>query len=349
MVRKFASTELEPESSEIDKNSSFPSGAIKKLAELGFLGIIVPEQYEGAGLDTLSYCIIIEEIARVLASISAILISNNALFALPILKYGTEKQKKKILPCLAKGDIIGTFALGEKITAKKLGDKYLISGNKDFVVNAEKANLFIIFARTERNITAFLVERERIKTIEKQEIMGLRASGVCNLKFQEIEVDKASILGIKDEGLKIAEEAFDLTDIGISAQAIGIAQACLDDSLKYSKERHQFGRPICEFGLVQDMLVEMEKRTSGARFLVYDAAIKRDTGVLFSKEKAIARLCATETAMFASTKAIQVYGGYGYIKDYPVERYFRDAKATQVWTRPNDIQKNIIAKELLKS
>ncbi|MDI6839891.1 MAG: acyl-CoA dehydrogenase family protein [bacterium] len=359
MVRKFASSELLPVVAELDKSATYPHEIIKKLAELGFLGITIPEKYGGANLDTVSYCIIIEELSRIFGSIGTILIVNNALVAYPILKYGNEGQKSQWLTPLAKGDIIGAFAITEgtgfnfsdiETKATKINNGYGISGKKDFIPNAEAAKLFVIFANTENGVTAFLVDRESagLKVTEKEDTLGIRSAGICNLEFNELKVSANAILGKEGDGLKISEEAINLASIGTGAQAVGIGQAALDDSIKYSKERHQFGRPICEFQLVQDMLIEMKIKVEAARLLVYDTAIKCDSGSSFGQDAAIAKLFATDAAMVAGIKSIQVYGGYGYTKDYPVERYFRDAKVIQVWGESSIAQKIKIAKALLE-
>lgn len=359
MVRKFASTELQPVVSEIDKEATFPYEVIKKLSELGFLGITIPDKYEGANLDTLSYCIIVEELSKVCGSVGTILIVNNALVAYPLLKYGRESQRSRWLTPLAKGEIIGAFALTEgsagsdlsniETKAERVKDNYIISGRKSLVANAEAAGLFIVFASTPNGSTAFLIERESpgFKVTEKEDTLGGRASGICNLELREVEVGEGNLLGKEGDGGPISEEALNIANIGIGAQAVGIGETALEDSVRYAKERHQFGRPICEFQLVQDMLVEMKLKLAASRLLVYDAALKCDPGGGFSTEASIAKLSATDAAVFAGIKAIQVHGGYGYIKDYPVERYLRDAKFAQIWCGSSTMQKTKIARELL--
>lgn len=360
MVRRFASTELQPVVSEIDKEATFPYEVIKKLSELGFLGITIPDKYEGANLDALSYCIIIEELSKVCGSVGTILIVNNALVAYPLLKYGKESQRSRWLTPLARGEIIGAFALTEGLAnsdlpemetkAEKVKDNYIISSRKSFVANAEAAGLFIVFASTPNGPTAFLIERGNpgFRVTEKEDTLGGRASGICNLELKEVKVSEDNLLGKEGDGKPISEEALDFANMGIGAQAVGIGQAALEDSMHYAKERHQFGRPICDFQLVQDMLVEMKLKISASRLLVYDAALKCDSGGGFSTEASIAKFFATDAAVFAGIKAIQVHGGYGYIKDYPVERYFRDAKFAQIWCGPSTMQKTKIAKGLLE-
>ncbi len=360
MVHKFASTELQPVAAEIDEGASFPYQVIEKLSELGFLGIIVPDKYEGANLDTVSYCLIIEELSRVCGSVGTILIANNALVAYPILRYGGEAQKNHWLAPLAKGQIIGAFALSEGAVdtdlaelatkAERVGDEYIISGGKNFIVNAEAAGLFIVLASTPQGPTAFLIERGSpgLKVTKREDTLGGKASGIGDLELAEVKVGKESILGKEGEGQQISKGALDLVYIGIGAQAVGIGEAALEESIHYAKERHQFGRPICEFELVQNMLVEMEIRLSSSRLFVYNTANKCAAQNSCTTEASLTKLLATDAAVFAGTNAIQVHGGYGYTKDYPVERYFRDAKFAQIWLGSAIRQKVKIAKALLE-
>ncbi len=358
MVRKFMKSELEPVAGELDKSESFPKDIIKKLAELGFLGMVVPEQYEGAVLDAVSYCIVIEELSRALGSVGMILVAHNALVELPILKYGGEEQKKKWLGSLSIGETIGAFCLAEensgqdiKTQAKKIDGGYVISGEKSFITNGEVADLFIVFAKTGESVTAFLVKRdsEGVEITENIDVLGMKSAGVCNLKLRDVRVNEDDVLGGEGNGEKIIEEAFNFANLGVASLAIGIGQAGLEDSIKYSKERRQFGHPISEFQLVQEMLVDMKTRVAQAKLLVQEAASKYDAGGDVKMDVALAKLCATDAAMFVGINAIQVHGGYGYIKDYPIERYFRDAKVSQIWGGTSVIQKSKIAKALLES
>jgi butyryl-CoA dehydrogenase len=360
MVKKFAKTELQPIASELDKAEEFPRDIIKKLSQLGFMGMMVPEEYDGSCLDAASYCLIIEEISKALGSVGFVLIPHNGLVVHSILKHGNEDQKKKWLPPLSRGDMIGAFGLSEEkagsdplkmeTQAEKTEGGYVISGAKYFVTNAEVADLFVIIANVDGSPSAFLVKKgvSGLKIGEKEQLLGMRASGVCSLELEGVKVSAEDMLGQQGHGLKIANDALDFANLGIAALAVGIGQSSLDDSLKYSKERRQFDRPICEFQLVQEMLVDMETGITQARLLVQDAATKYDSDDEPSMAVAVAKLCATDAAMHAATKAIQVHGGYGYTKDYPVERYFRDAKVSQVWGGTSLVQKSKIANLLLQ-
>jgi len=349
-ARKFASTELEPIAEEIDNNASFPRDIIKKLADLGFLGIVIPEKYGGAELDSLSYCLIIEEISKICPSVGAILIANNALVAYPLFKYGKESQKERWLARVARGEIIGAFAITEeqeeiKTTAKEENGNYVISGKKNFVVNAEAAELFIICSSTENGIVPFLIERKNLEVIEKQDSIGMRGSGIWNLKLNGVRATEDNILGgsLGEASVSryIIDDALAFAGLGISALSVGIGESVLEESIKYSKQRHQFGRLICEFPLVQNMIVEMNVKIVQAQLLVYSAA-------LGSQASHMAKLASTDAAVFAGIKGIQVHGGYGYTKDYPIERFFRDANVARVWCGSSAVQKTKIARALLK-
>jgi alkylation response protein AidB-like acyl-CoA dehydrogenase len=360
MVKKFAKTELQPIASDLDKAEVFPREIIKKLSQLGFMGMMVPEEYDGSCLDVVSYCVIIEEISKALGSVGFVLIPHNGLVVHSILKHGSEDQKKKWLPPLARGDMIGAFCLAEEQTgsdpskiktqAEKAEGAYVISGAKYFVTNAEVADLFVVIANVDGSPCAFLVEKgiAGLKIGEKEELLGMRASGVRSVELEGVRVNAEDMLGQQGHGTKIAVDALDFANLGMAALAVGIGQSSLEDSLKYSKERRQFDRPICEFQLVQEMLVGMEVGITQARLLVQDAAAKYDADEDSSMAVALAKLCATDAAMEAATKAIQVHGGYGYTKDYPVERYFRDAKVSQVWGGTSLAQKSRIADLLLQ-
>ncbi|MBI4722047.1 MAG: acyl-CoA dehydrogenase family protein [Candidatus Stahlbacteria bacterium] len=359
MVRKFTKTDLQPIASELDKTASFPHNVIKKLSDLGFMGIMVPETYIGAALDALSYSIIIEELSKSLASIGLILAAHNGLVVHSILKYGNEKQKTNLLPRLSSGEAIGAFCLTEEHSgydftkietkAEKLNNDYILHGEKHFVVNAETAALFIVFARIGDSLSAFLIEKgtDGLEVSNREEVLGMRASGICNLRLNGVKVGVENVLGNEGDGLRIAEEAISFANLGIASLAVGICQASFDDSLRYSKERHQFGHPICDFQLVQEMLVKMKIGVTQSRLLVRNTASKYDTGDDTQLDIAMAKLCATNSAMQSAIKAIQVHGGYGYTKDYPVERYFRDAKVSQVWGGTSIDHKLKIAQKLL--
>ncbi|MFA5032419.1 MAG: acyl-CoA dehydrogenase family protein [bacterium] len=368
MVRKFAINELAPIALDLDKKAEFPGKTIQKLTELGLAGIIIPDKYNGSALDMVSYCIIIEELSKVCASLGFSLIVNNSFVAFPIIKYGTEAQKNKWLPKIASGECIGSFALyeetysniykentdiSEKITtiAKSTGNgKYLISGEKVFVVNGETAGVFIVFACIDNKLTAFILPKEGNEenvSFEKEVMMGMRSAGIGSIKLNNVEVSEENILGEPGKGLEIFERIIESANIAISAQAVGIMNASLEDSIKYSKERKQFGHPISDFQLIQDAIAEIKIRLDSSRILVFETARMYDEGQSFSTTASITKLVSTESAVWSSIKTVQVHAGYGYTKEYPIERYFRDAKVTQVFGETPLTQKIKLAKSLL--
>jgi butyryl-CoA dehydrogenase len=365
MVREFAEKEVGPIAAELDKKEEYPTKTLEKMAKLGLLGAIIPTEYGGAGLDTVSYTTIVEEISRKCASTGVITSVHNSLVSWPIMKYGTEKQKKKYLPILAKGEKIGAFAgtepnagsdLGAMQTTSFLkGDKYIINGDKIFITSGSDAGIIIVFAVTDKSadtkgISAFIVENtfKGYKVGSIYEKMGINASGTAELIFENMEVPKENLLGKEGEGFKIALSTLDVGRIGIAAQAVGIAQAALDESIEYSKQRQQFGRPLAKFQAIQWMIADMATRIEASRFLVYNAAYKKDLGERVSKEAAMAKLFASETAVEAAIKAVQVHGGYGYTKEYTVERLFRDAKITEIYEGTSEVQRMVIAASLLR-
>jgi len=365
MVRQFAEKEIAPVAAELDQKAEYPTKILEKMAKLGLLGAIIPTEYGGAGLDTISYATIVEEISRKCASTGVITSVHNSLVAWPIMKYGTDEQKKKYLPPLAKGEKIGAFAgtepnagsdLGAMQTSAKLkGNKYIINGDKTFITSGSEAGIIIVFAVTDKNagpkgISAFIVEStvKGFKVGSIYDKMGINANHVAELIFENMEVPKENLLGKEGEGFKIALSALDCGRIGIAAQAVGIAQAALDESIEYSKQREQFGRPIAKFQAIQWMIADMATRIEASRYLVYNAAYVKDTGVRFSKEAAMAKLFASETAMDIVIKAVQIHGGYGYTKEYTVERLFRDAKITEIYEGTSEVQRMVIAGSLLK-
>ena len=365
MVREFAEKEIAPIAADLDKTGEYPTKTLEKMAKLGLLGIVIPTEYGGAGLDIISYATVVEEISRKCASTGVITSVHNSLVAYPIMKYGTEEQKKKYLPILAKGGKIGAFAgtepnagsdLGAMQTKAVLkGNKYIINGDKCFITSGDKAGIFIVFAVTDKEagskgISAFIVESNSpgFKVGSLFDKMGINANHVSELIFENMEVPKENLLGKEGEGFKIALGTLDGGRIGIAAQAVGIAQAALDESIEYSKQRQQFGRPISKFQAIQWMIADMATKIEAARFLVYNAAYAKDKGERFSKEAAMAKLFASETAMDAVIKAVQIHGGYGYTKEYTVERLFRDAKITEIYEGTSEVQKMVIAGSLLR-
>ncbi|MBN1280053.1 MAG: acyl-CoA dehydrogenase [Candidatus Thermoplasmatota archaeon] len=364
MVREFAEKEIAPIAAELDKKGEYPTKTLEKMAKLGLLGIIIPTEYGGAGLDVVTYATVIEEISRKCASTGVITSVHNSLVAWPIMKYGTEEQKKKYLPRLATGEKIGAFAGtepnagsdlgGMQTTAVLKGNKYVINGDKTFITSGPKAGILIVFAVTDKSaaskgISAFIVENtmKGFKVGSIFDKMGINANLVSELIFEDMEVPKENLLGKEGDGFKIALSTLDGGRIGIAAQAVGIAQAALDESITYAKQREQFGKPIAKFQAIQWMIADMATRIQAARFLVYNAAFVKDKGERFSKEAAMAKLYASETAMDAVIKAVQIHGGYGYTKEYTVERLFRDAKITEIYEGTSEVQRMVIAANLL--
>jgi butyryl-CoA dehydrogenase len=364
MVREFAEKEVAPIAAELDKKGEYPHKTLEKMAKLGLLGIIIPTEYGGAGLDTISYSIVVEEISRKCASTGVITSVHNSLAAWPIIKYGTDEQKKKYLPILAKGEKIGAFAGTEpnagsdlgamKTTAVLKGSKYIINGDKTFITSGPEAGIIIVFAVTDKNagtkgLSAFIVE-SKFKGFKVGSIfdkLGIKASKTSELIFDNMEVPKENLLGKEGEGFKIALSCLDGGRIGIACQAVGIAQAALDESINYSQQRQQFGKPISKFQAIQWMIADMATRIEAARWLVYNAAYKKDTGQRISKEAAMAKLFASETAMECVIKGLQIHGGYGYTKEYTIERLFRDAKITEIYEGTSEVQRMVIAGSLL--
>ncbi|MCU0799585.1 MAG: acyl-CoA dehydrogenase [Candidatus Thermoplasmatota archaeon] len=365
MVRELAEKEIAPKAAELDRNEEFPDEAIKRLAELGILGAIIPEKYGGPGLDTVTYAMMIMEISRACASTGVVTSVHNSLCSWPIMYYGSEEQKDKYLPILARGDRIGAFAatepdagsdLGSLSTVAELnGDNYIINGTKTFITSGPRAGIVIVFAVTDRSkgtkgISAFIVESsyKGYKVGSIFEKIGIHASLTSELIFEDMPVPKENLLGKEGDGFKIAMATLDGGRIGIASQAVGIAQAALEESIKYSQARHQFGKPISSFQAIQWMLAEMATKIDAARLLTYQAAIRKDQGARISKEAAMAKLYASETAVEATNNAIQIHGGYGYTREYPVERLYRDARITTIYEGTSEVQKMVIASSLLR-
>jgi alkylation response protein AidB-like acyl-CoA dehydrogenase len=364
MVKDLADKQIRPRAAHYDETREFPWDNFKKLAELGLMGVTVPEEYGGAGMDSLAYVIVIEELSRACASTGVITAVQNSLGEYPILKFGTEEQKKKYLPQMASGEKVAAYALteagsgsdaaGMKTTCRLEGDHWVLNGSKNWITNSTAAELFIVYATKDpslghKGVCCFIVEKgyEGFSIGKHEETMGVRASGTCPLTFDNVKVPKANLLGEEGKGFNIAMAALDTGRVGIAAQAVGIAQAALDEALRYSKEREQFGRPIAHFQLVQEMLVSMAVKVDAARLMMYRAAKKRDSGEKFTKEASMAKLYASQIAVECALDAIQVHGGYGYSKEYPVERFLRDAKVTQIYEGTSEVQKLVIAKALL--
>ncbi|UCG89942.1 MAG: acyl-CoA dehydrogenase [Candidatus Heimdallarchaeota archaeon] len=364
MVREFAEKEIAPVAAELDQKEEYPTKILEKMSKLGFLGTIIPAEYGGAGLDNISYTIVVEEISKKCASTGVITSVHNSLVSWPIMKYGTEDQKKKYLPLLASGKKIGAFAGTEPNAGSDLGamqtnavikgNKYIINGDKTFITSGSNAGIIIVFAVTDKKagskgISAFIVENDMkgFKVGSIYEKLGINASGTSELIFENMEVPKENLLGKEGDGFKIALSTLDGGRIGIAAQAVGIGQAALDESIEYSKQRQQFGRPIAKFQAIQWMIADIATRLEASRYLVYKAAYQKDKGERISKEAAMAKLFASETAMDAVIKAVQIHGGYGYTKEYLVERLFRDAKITEIYEGTSEVQRLVISSSLL--
>lgn len=369
MVRKtaheFSENEIKPVASENDKNHTFPKDIVDKLGELGFMGMVVPEEYGGSGFDYLSYIIALEEISRGCASTGAIMSVNNSLVCDPINVFGDEKQKKTYLPTLTAGKKLGCFMLSEPeagsdpasmhTRAVKKGKNYILNGTKCWITNGAEADLAVVFASTDatkrnKGVSAFIVEMNSPGVIvgKLEDKLGIKATSTAQIFFENCKIPSSNILGKEGDGFKIAMHTLDGGRIGIAAQAVGIAQAALEDSVRYAKERKAFGRAISNFQGLQFMIADMATRIEASRLLTWQAAMMKENGGKYSKNSAMAKLYASETAMWVTTKAIQIHGGYGYTTDYQVERYFRDAKITEIYEGTSEIQRNVIARETLK-
>lgn len=367
MVRKLAANELAPRAAIYDQNHEFPWENIRKMSELGLMGVPIPEEWGGAGCDFLSYIITIEEISRACASTGVILAVHTSVGTFPILLFGTEEQKQKYVPKLAAGEYIGAFALTEPnagsdpanlSTAARLdGDHYIVNGSKIFISNAGVAEVYVTFVRTDpggkgyKGITCLLVDKDTpgfsVGKIEDK--MGLHADLTGELIFDNARVPRENLLGVEGDGFRVAMALLDSGRIGIAAQGLGIAQGAFDAALAYAKERVMFGKPIIEHQAIGFMLADMATQIDAARMLVYRAARLKDRGLPLSKEASMAKMYATDTAMMVTTNAVQILGGYGYCREYPVERMMRDAKITQIYEGTNQIQRLVIAKNLLKA
>jgi len=360
----FSKNEILPTAQEHDRNSEYPKNIISKLAELGFLGHYIPEEYSGSGLDFLSYVIAIEKMSAACASTGAIVMVHNSLACSPINEFGSEEQKQKYLHDLASGNKIGCFALSEpesgsdaasiNTTAIKKGKEYLLNGTKNWVTNGAEADIAIVFTKTEkskksRGISAFIVNLNTsgISVGKSEKKLGIKATSTTQFIFENARIPESSLLSGEGEGFKIAMKTLDAGRIAVASQAVGIAQAALDASVEYSRERKTFGSPIIEHQGIQFMIAEMATRVEAARLLTWQAATLKDKNLRYTKQSAMAKLFAAETAMWVTTKAIQIHGGNGYTTDYPVERYFRDAKITEIYEGTSEIQKIVIAKQTI--
>ncbi|WP_404459875.1 acyl-CoA dehydrogenase [Sutcliffiella horikoshii] len=365
MVRDFAKNEVEPTAAERDEEERFDMEIFKKMADLGLTGIPFPEEYGGIGSDYLAYCIAVEELSRVCASTGVTLSAHTSLASWPIYKYGTEEQKQKYLVPLAQGASIGGYGLtepgsgsdagGMRTTAKLDGDHYVLNGSKIFITNGGIADIYVVFAVTDptskhKGTSAFIVEADfpGFSVGKKEKKLGIRSSPTTEIIFEDCRVPVENMLGAEGEGFKVAMTTLDGGRNGIAAQAVGIAQGALDAAVAYAKERVQFGKPIAAQQGVSFKLADMATTVEASRLLTYQAAWRESEGLSYGLESAMSKLFAGDTAMKVTTEAVQVFGGYGYTKDYPVERYMRDAKITQIYEGTQEIQRLVISRMLTK-
>jgi alkylation response protein AidB-like acyl-CoA dehydrogenase len=364
-VREFAEKEARPTVAQRDEEMIWPAELVKKMGQLGFMGVAVSEEYGGAGLDYVSYAIVIEELSRVDASLGVIASVNNSLVCYGLEQFGTEAQKRELLVPLASGQALGAFSLSEpgagsdaaaqKTTAVREGDAYVINGVKNWVTNGDHADTIILMAMTDpskghRGITAFLVDTHApgCSIVKVENKLGIRSAHSCQMAYDNYRLPAWRRLGEEGQGFKIAMTILNAGRIGIAAQAVGIAQGAFEAAREYAKVREQFGQPIIEFEAVGFTLADMATRIKAARLLTYEAAWRKDQHLDFVSAASMAKLFASETAMWTATKAIQVHGSNGYSKEYPVERFFRDAKITEIYEGTSEIQRLVIARELAR-
>jgi len=369
MVRQFAEKEVAPIAAEMDEKAEVPFENIKKMGELGLLGLTVSEEYGGGGMDTVGYCIATEELSKACAATTIVMGVQNSLVCHGIEKFGTEDQKQRFLVPLAEGKFIGAFALTEpeagsdaaalKTTMVLDGDEYVVNGTKNFITSGSFADVVILFGMTDkskgsRGTTALLVEKGTpgFSVGKEENKLGIRAADTSELVFENCRVPVANRLGEEGQGFKIAMTDLDAGRISVAAQALGIAEAAYEAALEYAKAREQFGQPIAKFQGIQWMLADMATRIEASRLLIYNAALAKDraeeTGARYSKEAAMAKVYASETASWVTDLAIQIHGGYGYVKDYPVERYYRDARVTRIYEGTSEVQRMVIAQQILR-
>ena len=365
MVRDFANKELEPIAAEIDEEARFPVESIRKMAKLGLMGIPFPEEYGGSGGGPIEFVLAIEEIARVCAATSAIYLVTTGLAGKPLYRFGTEEQRRRFVLPVAKGENLACFALTEagagsdvanlETTATRQNDGYILNGNKTFITNANEANIAVVFATIDKSlrhkgITGFIVEKGTpgFSVGKLEHKLGIRASSTAELIFEECFVPEKNRMGNEGDGFTIALDTIDNSRVGVAAQAVGIAQGAFEKALAYAKERQQFGQPIINFQAIQWMLADMATQIEAARLLTYKAAFLRDQGQPYIKEASMAKVYAAEVSSFVTNKAMQVYGGYGYVNEYPLERYFRDAKITEIYEGTSEMQRMTIARHLMR-
>jgi len=365
MLEEFVKNEVEPIAAEIDETERFPMETVKQMAKYGMMGMPFPKEFGGSGTDYISYIIAVEELAKACATTSVILSAHTSLCCSPIFEFGTQAQKEKYLPDLLSGRKIGAFGLTEpnagtdassqQSIAVKDGDNYILNGSKIFITNGGVADTFVIFSMTDRSkgtkgITAFIIEKGMpgfsIGKLENK--MGIRGSSTTELIFEDVKVPAENMLGKEGKGFSIAMKTLDGGRIGIGAQALGIAEGALENAISYMKERKQFGKPLSAFQGLQWYIAEMKVKVDSAKLLLYKAAWKKQTGQAYSLDAAEAKLFTAETAMEVTTKSLQILGGYGYTKEYPLERMMRDAKITEIYEGTSEVQKMVIAANVIK-
>ncbi len=363
-VRTFAQETIAPVAAKLDAEGVFPHAQVRGMAELGLLGVAVPTEYGGAGMDVLSYALCMEEISAACASCGVIMSVNNSLVCDPIMKFGTEAQKREWLPRLAPGKALGCFALSEpstgsdaaaqQTTAEKHGDGWLLKGTKNFITNGAEADVCIVFAMGDKSkgtkgINAYLVPTKvkGFAVAKNEHKLGIKASSTSQISLDDVELPASALLGKEGEGFKIAMSTLDGGRIGIASQALGIARAAFTGAAQYAKERHAFGGPLADKQAIQFMLADMATQIDAARLLIWRAAHLKDRGEKFGKEASMAKLYASEMSGRVTTKALQIYGGYGYVKDFPAERHFRDARITEIYEGTSEIQRMVIARAVL--
>lgn len=365
MTRDFARNVVGPRAKEVDRSHEYPKDTIKEMSELGLMGVEVPEEWGGSGMDAMCYVIAVEEISAACGSTGVIMSAHNSLAIAPIQKFGTDDHKKKYLAPLARGELIGCLALTEpsagsdaaaiKTKAELVGDEWVINGSKLFITNGKEAGVIVLFARTDddpghKGLSAFIVPSDApgYSVGKLEDKLGIVGSSTAELVFEDCKIPEANLLGERGKGFGVAMYTLDGGRIGIAAQAVGIARGAINASVEFAKERIQFGQPIAKFQAIQFMLADMATEIDAARLLTWRAAQMKMAGVSYSKESAMAKLYAAEASERVTSKAIQIHGGYGYTKDYPVERYFRDSKITAIYEGTSEIQRIVISREVLK-
>lgn len=360
LFRKFAETEVKPLAEELDEEERFPVETVKKLARYGFMGIPFPVQYGGQGADNVAYSMAVEELGKVCATTAVIVSAHTSLCCQPIFQFGTEEQKQKYLVPLAKGEKLGAFGLTEpsagtdssmqQTKAVEDGDYYILNGTKVFITNGEYADIYVVIAMTDkskgnRGISAFIVEKgtKGFSFGKKERKMGIRGSATCDLVFEDCRIPKENLLGSVGQGFKIAMQTLDGGRIGIASQALGIAEGAIDECIKYTKERRQFGKTIAQFQNTQFELAEMAAKTEACKLLVRQAAFEKDNHRSYGHLAAMSKLLCAENASDVTRRCLQLFGGYGYTRDYPVERMMRDAKITEIYEGTSEVQKMVIA------